>query len=267
MNKQEEREQTTIQTTENEDNKTASAELSINPEADGQPVKTEEEKKRLRKQTLMQTIKFVCFSASAGAIQLGASTLFWEVFHWDYWTGYLIALIMSVIWNFTFNRKFTFKSANNVPIAMLKVLAYYAVFTPCSTLWGDALTKVWTFAGADYIILIGTMLINMITEFLFQRFIVFGKSINSAEKDKTANKGATDNNDADNGATDTDNSALTDNAATDSAVDTATEDNNDTVTENSENNDVTAQEEPQNAAADEETNTETDGADKPSDGE
>ena len=97
--------------------------------------------------------------------------------HINYWVSYLTALILSVVWNFTFNRKFTFKSANNVPLAMTLVLVYYAVFTPASTLWGNAMEK----AGiAGILVTAFSMIINFITEFLWQKFVVFRNSENSA---------------------------------------------------------------------------------------
>lgn len=146
-------------------------------------VKTPEQIKTERKQEAIRVMKFVLFSASAGLIQVGSFTLLSEVIKWSYWPSYLISLVLSVLWNFTINRKFTFKSANNVPIAMLKVAAYYAVFTPCSTLWGDALTKIgWN----EYVVLIGTMVINLVTEFLFNRFVVYRKSINTNNLAKKA---------------------------------------------------------------------------------
>ncbi|NLB36275.1 MAG: GtrA family protein [Clostridiales bacterium] len=132
-----------------------------------------------RRQNIIQAVKFTIFSASAGIIQIGTFTLLERLTDLSYWAMYLPALILSVIYNFTINRRFTFKSANNVPVAMLKVLCYYLVITPLSTWWGDALTKGpgWN----EYLVLIGTMLINFITEFLFDRFFVFGKSINTNE--------------------------------------------------------------------------------------
>ena len=132
-----------------------------------------------RKKEIIRMIKFTIFSISAGIIQLASFTIMFEFFRLPYWPSYLTALMLSIIWNFTINRKFTFKSTNNVPIAMMKVVVYYAVFTPLSTWWGDALTKIgWN----EYLVLGGTMLINFITEFLYQRFYVFGKSIESAVK-------------------------------------------------------------------------------------
>ena len=96
---------------------------------------------------------------------------------------YLIALILSVLWNFTFNRKFTFKSAANVPIAMLKVFAFYLVFTPISTLIGNHFTSTYSnLAGINYIVLSCTMACNMITEFLYDKFVVFKNQENTAVK-------------------------------------------------------------------------------------
>lgn len=132
-----------------------------------------------KKQNLIQVIKFVLFSISAGIIQIGSFTLLNEVAHLPYWPAYLISLVLSVLYNFTLNRRFTFQSAANVPIAMAKVAAYYGVFTPLSTWWGDALTGIgWN----EYLVLAGTMLINVSTEYLFCRFVVYRKSMNTQGK-------------------------------------------------------------------------------------
>lgn len=125
----------------------------------------------------IQVLKFTLFSISAGVIQLAVSEIMYDWIHINYWVSYLTALILSVVWNFTFNRKFTFKSANNVPLAMTLVLVYYAVFTPASTLWGNAMEK----AGiAGILVTAFSMIINFITEFLWQKFVVFRNSENSA---------------------------------------------------------------------------------------
>jgi putative flippase GtrA len=138
------------------------------------------------RQQFIQFAKFTLFSISAGAIQFASFTLLNETTGLPYWPSYLIALVLSVLWNFTLNRRFTFKSACNVPLAMLLVAGYYAVFTPLSTWWGAALTDAnWN----EYIVLAGTMVINFVTEFLFQRFVVFNKTINTnniARKSKKA---------------------------------------------------------------------------------
>lgn len=129
-----------------------------------------DEKKKNIKKDLLQALKFLLFSISAGVIQFGTYTLLYEACGLTHWPSNLIAITLSVIWNFTFNRKFTFKSSNNVPIAMLKVLCYYIVFIPASTWWGIALEK-----AGWYGLLIEalTMLINFVTEFFYSKYFVF----------------------------------------------------------------------------------------------
>ena len=130
-------------------------------------------------QEALRAVKFALFSASAGLIQIGSFTLFNEVFHWTYWVCYLLSLVLSVLWNFTLNRKYTFRSAANVPVAMAKVAAYYAVFTPLSTLLGN-----WLVDGLgwnEYLVTALNMILNFVTEFLYQRWFVFGKSIDTAK--------------------------------------------------------------------------------------
>lgn len=130
-------------------------------------------------QNVEHAVKFLLFSISAGIIQAISFTFFFEIIHFVYWPSYLIALTLSVLWNFTLNRKFTFKSAANVPKAMFKVAIYYAIFTPLSTWWGDALTNIeWN----EYLVLFLTMLTNLITEFLYTKFFVYKNQINTALK-------------------------------------------------------------------------------------
>ena len=121
-----------------------------------------------RKQ-LWQAIKFTLFSVSAGVIQIGSFALL-EIFIKDYWIPYLISLVLSILWNFTLNRRYTFKSAANVPVAMAKVFGFYLVFTPLSTYLGNMAEG----SGAnDFVILIATMLANFVLEFLFCKFVVY----------------------------------------------------------------------------------------------
>lgn len=135
-----------------------------------------------RKKEIVRTVKFVLFSASAGIIQIGSFALFKELFGFKDWVAYLVSLILSVVWNFTLNRKFTFHSANNIPVAMFKVALFYAVFTPLST-WGEAkLTEDLLWNG--YIVTALMMLANFVTEYIYDRFIVFGKSIDTAVKEE-----------------------------------------------------------------------------------
>ena len=128
------------------------------------------------KQNVWQAVKFALFSSSAGLIELGSFTLLNELTPLPYWPCYLIALILSVLWNFTLNRQFTFKSASNVPIAMMKIAAYYMVFTPLST-WGGQMVS--NLGVNEYIILAVTMVTNLLTEFCVYRFWVFRKTMNT----------------------------------------------------------------------------------------
>ena len=128
------------------------------------------------KQTLWQVIKFTLFSASAGIIQAVSFALLHEALHTPYWGAYLTALILSVLWNFTFNRRYTFRSDCNVPKAMALVFLFYLVFTPLSTWWGDALTNLgWN----EYLVLAVTMLSNFVLEYLYQRFVVYRNTIDT----------------------------------------------------------------------------------------
>ena len=132
------------------------------------------------KKEIIRTIKFTVIAASAGVVQFGSFALMEELLHWTHWVSYLISLVLSVIWNFTLNRKYTFHSANNVPIAMLKLTGFYVVFTPLSTWWTAVLTGP-SFGWNEYLVVIVTMVINFITEYLFDRFFVFGNSIDTAK--------------------------------------------------------------------------------------
>ena len=131
------------------------------------------------KKELLRSIKFVLFSISAGIIQVASFTITEELLHWTHWVSYLISLVLSVLCNFTLNRKYTFHSANNVPIAMVKVALFYLVFTPLSTWWTAVLTSA-KVGWNEYLVLAITMLINFVTEYLYDRIVVFGKSIDSA---------------------------------------------------------------------------------------
>lgn len=124
----------------------------------------------MERKELLRVIKFVLFSASAGIIQAATFALFKEVFKWEYLPAYPISVILSVLWNFTFNRRYTFKSAANVPVAMAKVFGFYLVFTPLSTWLGDMAQG----SGInEYIVLAVTMISNLVLEFLFCKFFVY----------------------------------------------------------------------------------------------
>lgn len=124
-------------------------------------------------------VKFTLFSISAGIIQIGSFTLMNELFPLPEWFSYLTSLLLSIVWNFTFNRRFTFKSAANVPIAMAKLLGFYAVFTPVSTYLVYLAEK----AGvSEYITVILSMLSNFILEFLFSKFVIYKNQENTLTK-------------------------------------------------------------------------------------
>lgn len=125
----------------------------------------------------LRVVKFTLFSISAGLIQMGGFALLYELLHFPEWLAYLIALVASVVWNFTLNRRFTFQSASNVPVAMAKVAFYYLVFTPLSTGLEWLLTEqlLWN----AYLVTAINMLLNFVTEFLYQRYFVFRDSIDT----------------------------------------------------------------------------------------
>lgn len=133
----------------------------------------------MKKEAMVQMLKFTLFSASAGIIQVVSFTIFNELFHWIYWPAYLVSLILSIVWNFTLNRQYTFKSAANIPIAMTKLFGFYAVFTPLSTWLGHLAES----AGInEYIILAVTMLSNFILEFVFCKFVIYKNQENTLIK-------------------------------------------------------------------------------------
>lgn len=131
-----------------------------------------------QKKQVMQVVKFTLFSISAGIIQVASFALL-EIFIKTYWIPYLTSLLLSIVWNFTLNRRFTFQSAANIPVAMAKVLGFYLVFTPLST-WLGSLAEA---AGAhDFLILAVTMIANFVLEFLFCKFVVYRGQEDTLEK-------------------------------------------------------------------------------------
>lgn len=128
---------------------------------------------------ILRAVKFLLFSISAGIIQFGVFALLNEVFQLSFWVAHIPAVTLSVVWNFTFNRKYTFKSCNNVKVAMLLILAFYVVFTPASVFFGDWLEAI----GWDGLLVEAlVMVINFVLEFLYCTFVVYRGSIDSAVK-------------------------------------------------------------------------------------
>lgn len=135
----------------------------------------------MNKSSVWQFLKFTFFSASAALVELGSFALINELLHWRYWPAYLTALTLSVIWNFTLNRRFTFRSAANVPIAMAKILGFYLVFTPLSTWLGHLAEGA---AINEYIVLGVTMVANFVLEFLFCKFVIYRGQENTLDTKK-----------------------------------------------------------------------------------
>ena len=132
------------------------------------------------KKELLRSLKFILFSISAGVIQVLSFTLMETLLQLPHWMSYLCSLVLSVLWNFTFNRKFTFHSAGNVPVAMALVALFYLVFTPLSTWWTAVLTGP-RVGWNEYVVLALTMITNFVTEYLYQRFVVFRKTLDTAK--------------------------------------------------------------------------------------
>ncbi len=128
-----------------------------------------------------RALKFLLFSISAGVIDMGSFALLDLIPGFAYAYKAYISITLSVLWNFTLNRKFTFQSANNVPIAMLKTLGYYVVFAPLSIHLAD-IYLVQTLGWNEILVKACTLILNFVTEFLFQRFVVFGKSLDTNER-------------------------------------------------------------------------------------
>ena len=133
----------------------------------------------MNKKEIFRTIKFTLFSISAGIVEIVVFALLNLIPNWSYWPKYLIALVASVVWNFTLNREFTFKATNNVPIAMLKVALFYAVFTPVSTIAGNYLAE--TLLWNEFIVTALNMIANFVLEYLWDTFVVFRGSIDTKE--------------------------------------------------------------------------------------
>lgn len=134
----------------------------------------------MKKDELIRSVKFLLFSCSAGVIQLGAFALLNELCRLPYWLSYGIALVLSVLWNFTCNRRYTFRSDAGLPRAMTLVGLYYCVFTPVSILLEHRLADV---AGWNAYLVTGcNMVLNFVTEFLFQRFVVYRNALDTNKR-------------------------------------------------------------------------------------
>ncbi len=151
-----------------------------------------------KKESLWQVIKFTLFSISAGIIQIVLTEILLLCGLKDnlYWITYVVSLAASVIWNFTFNRKFTFKSSNNIPVAMTLAALFYLPFAPLSTLWSNALVV--SAGWPELLVTAFTMIINFVLEFIWQKFVVFNDRVINFITRKNRKQNLTEENNSQN---------------------------------------------------------------------
>ena len=187
----------------------------------------EKNAKREKRKGVMQFIKYALCAASAGIIQIvlfsilqavipsNGKTIHFIVEDMDLVTfiATTVALCASILWNFTFNRKFTFKDAGNVPKAMILAFLFYVPFYPFQTWYVHTIKSLLVEAiGTDGagIIAEGTvMIINFALEFMWQKFVVFRKPKDKKENktEENENSGETENADNTNNAENSENTA------------------------------------------------------------
>ena len=146
-----------------------------------------------KKKEVWRAVKFALFSASAGIIETVSMILCEEVIKIPaHYVCYTIALVLSVLWNFTFNRKFTFQSAANVPKAMLLVFLFYIPFAPF-TIWLEHIladVNGWN----EYLVLAINMALNLSLEYLWDSKVVYkGQMDNNDLAKKQQEKEAAEN--------------------------------------------------------------------------
>ena len=134
----------------------------------------------MKKSEILRAVKFTVFSLSAGVIEMGVFALLTGFTAWNYWGCYLTALVLSVLWNFTLNRKFTFQSAANVPVAMVKVVVFYAIFTPVSTFLGNYAAE--NLSWNEFLVTVLNMIANFVLEYLYDRYFVFRDSLDTGKE-------------------------------------------------------------------------------------
>ncbi len=144
---------------------------------------------KTKNKELIRTLKFVLVSASAGIIEAVVFTLMNELTDLKYWPCYLTALVASVVWCFTINRRYTFQSTKNVPRAMAMVFAFYLVFTPVTTVLGNYLaeTRMWN----EYLVTALNMVLNLSLEYLYDTYVVYRNDMDN--NDVAAKKQAKEN--------------------------------------------------------------------------
>ncbi|MDO5025763.1 MAG: GtrA family protein [Trueperella sp.] len=122
-------------------------------------------------ETQLQAVKFTLLSGTAAVVEAGSYALFLALDLMPVSWAQAISVALSVLWNFTLNRKFTFKSTGNVPFAMLLVSLFYVAYIPISSVLAGLMDD----AGMHpAVIKIIWLLINFVGEFIWWKYVVFG---------------------------------------------------------------------------------------------
>lgn len=176
----------------------------------------EKNAKKEKRKGVMQFIKYALCAASAGIIQIvlfsilqavipsNGKTIHFIVEDMDLVTfiATTVALCASILWNFTFNRKFTFKDAGNVPRAMILAFLFYVPFYPFQTWYVHTIKSLLVEAigtdGAGIIAEGSVMIINFALEFMWQKFVVFRKPKDKKENKTEGNENSGETENADN---------------------------------------------------------------------
>lgn len=138
-----------------------------------------------KRKEILRFIKFALFSVSAGIIEFLSFTLLNELTSWGYWACYLPALVLSVVWNYTLNRRYTFRSGCSYARQLLMAFLFYLVFTPLSTVAGNWLAE--DVGWNEYLVTALNMIANFVLEFLYDRFVVFRGQIDTNETARRKN--------------------------------------------------------------------------------
>lgn len=178
------------------------AKQKLTPEEKAQRKAERKEKfKEMRKNNdgRWQAVKYFLCMCSAGLIEMITYYIFLAVLPIDpkatiyfldpvplsklVFVSECLSLGLSIIWNFTFNRKFTFKSAKNVPVAMALAFLFYVPFFPFAAWYVPKLTRALaSLGGFGGFLAKGTkMILNGVLEFCWQKFVIYRKSANTAE--------------------------------------------------------------------------------------
>jgi len=125
-----------------------------------------------------QALKFMFFLIIAEIIQAALFTLFSEIFLLDAWKCHLISQIFSVFLLFFLNHHYTFKASERLFTALLLTAVFYLFFTPLSTLYVREMAA----RHNRYLVELSILLINLVLEFLYSKYLVYGYLYNHKKK-------------------------------------------------------------------------------------